>query len=133
LGDLFGEVLIPPAVVDELAAPRKRFPSLDAATIPGVKVVSPTNQQEVLKLRDALDPGECEAIVLAGELGADLLIDESAGRAEARRRGVRVIGVLALLIHAKQLGKVNAVMPLVEKLRDQFGFFVSPQLAQAIR
>ena len=40
-----------------------------------------------------LDPGESEAIALAEEVHADLvLMDEQAGRQEAVRRGLRVAG-----------------------------------------
>lgn len=130
---LFGEVLVPPAVVAELAAPRRNFPPLNAANIPGVRIQAPANLGEVLALRRTLDPGESEAIILALELGAQLLIDEAAGRAEARRLGVRPIGVLAVLVRAKQDGHIPAVLPLVERLRDQFGFFLSAPLIQAIR
>jgi predicted nucleic acid-binding protein len=84
-------------------------------------------------LRQKLDPGESEAIALALELGADLLIDEAAGRAEAQRLGIRPIGVLAVLVRGKQLGRIDKVMPLVERLRNEYGFFLSPELIRVIR
>lgn len=45
-----------------------------------------------------LDPGEREAILLASELGASLLLmDERDGSAVARSRGLTVIGTLSVL------------------------------------
>ena len=55
-----------------------------------------------------LDSGESEAIALAAEVHADvLLIDEQAGRREAVRRGLRVAGTLSILDDAEQAGLVN--------------------------
>jgi predicted nucleic acid-binding protein len=49
-------------------------------------------------LAAALDPGEAEAIALALELSADLiLLDERDGRSAAERAGLRVTGVLEVL------------------------------------
>src|SRR5262249_32605285 len=49
----------------------------------------------VTALADKLDRGEAEAITLAVELQADLLLmDERLGRAEAARFGLRFIGIL---------------------------------------
>jgi predicted nucleic acid-binding protein len=49
-------------------------------------------------ITDDLDPGERAAIALAETVQADLLlIDEAAGRAEAKRRYLRVTGRLGVL------------------------------------
>jgi predicted nucleic acid-binding protein len=55
-----------------------------------------------------LDPGESEAIELAVEVHADVvLMDEQAGRQEAVRRGLRVAGTLSVLDEAEQAGLVD--------------------------
>ena len=55
-----------------------------------------------------LDPGESEAIALAVEVDADiLLIDEQTGRQEAVRRGLKVAGTLSVLDEAEQAGLVT--------------------------
>lgn len=55
-----------------------------------------------------LDPGESEAIALATEVHADVvLIDEWGGRQEAVRRGLKVAGTLSVLDEAEQVGLVN--------------------------
>jgi predicted nucleic acid-binding protein len=69
-----------------------------------VEVLSPKSSPAL----GQLDPGESEAIALAAEVHADvLLIDEQAGRQEAVRRGLRVAGTLSILDEAEQAGVVN--------------------------
>ncbi len=75
-----------------------------------------------------LDPGEAEAIQLALDLHAELLlIDESAGRRVARRLLIPHTGVLGVLAAAKHRGLIPAVAPLSEKLRST-GFWISGDL-----
>ena len=133
LDALFGEVVVPPAVSDELAHPRPRFRPVLVSSLPFARVQAPSDQVDVANLRRSLGPGESEAIVLAAEIGAELLIDESAGRAEARRRGLRRVGVLGILVRAKQRGQLPIVLPLMERLRDELGFFVSAELYDEVR
>lgn len=84
LEKLFGDVLIPQAVFDELTV-NERF-RLEADEIRQKKfiVVKPVNNPEsasILKRAAGLDQGESEAIVLSDELKADLLLmDEAKGR-----------------------------------------------------
>lgn len=55
-----------------------------------------------------LDPGEREAIVLARERGAELLlIDDSEGRREAKRHNLRPLGTLGVLAQGARHGLVN--------------------------
>src|SRR5207249_747427 len=63
--------------------------------------------------------GEPEAIVLAQELPADLLIvDERQTREKARRLGIRVTGALGVLTEAKRQGLLPAAKPVIEDLRN---------------
>jgi predicted nucleic acid-binding protein len=56
-----------------------------------------------------LDPGEREAIQLAQEQHADLLlIDERRGRIEAKRRGLATTGALGVLLASAERGIVDA-------------------------
>src|SRR5438094_6903167 len=84
LSDLFETILIPPAVERELLLPRKRFRPITVNEIRGASVRAPSDAPFVRSLGGQLDPGEAEAIALARELDARLLIDERAGRAGAR-------------------------------------------------
>ncbi len=68
-----------------------------------------------------LDSGESEAIALAAEVHADvLLIDEQAGRQEAVRRGLRVAGTLSILDDAEQAGLVNFDDAVAELRKTSF-------------
>ena len=88
LHDLFGEVLIPPAVAAELEQPRSRFAAVPVDSLSFFRVQTPHNHPMLEELLSTLGPGEAEALTLAVEVHADaVLIDESSGRAAARRSG----------------------------------------------
>jgi predicted nucleic acid-binding protein len=83
----------------------------------------------VTVLQMELDVGEAEAIALAKELAADLLLmDGRRGRDIAARLGLRVIGLLGVLIEAKHRGMIPAVKPILDDLKAKAGFWVSQQL-----
>jgi predicted nucleic acid-binding protein len=68
-----------------------------------------------------LDLGESEAIALATEVHADLvLIDEQAGRQEAVRRGLRVAGTLSVLDEAAQAGLADFEQAVEELQKTSF-------------
>ena len=84
-------------------------------------------------LAAALDPGEAEAIALALELPADLiLLDERDGRSAAERAGLRVTGVLGVLLRAKDDGQIQLIKPEIVALRAQARFFLSARLQEKI-
>jgi predicted nucleic acid-binding protein len=97
LSRLFDSVLVPPAVRDELLRPRKRFRPVRLEDIPGAVLRTPSDTTRVAELLGRLQAGEAEAIALAAELGADLLIDEMAGRRIASEMGLRITGVVTFL------------------------------------
>lgn len=60
------------------------------------------NHVVVHALQSELDAGEAEAIALAVELQAELLlVDERRARVVATRLGLNVVGVLGVLVEAK--------------------------------
>ena len=88
---------------------------------------------ERLQRERGLAPGEANAIALAIELGADdLLVDERLGRREALELGLSVIGVLGILVTAKQRGLILMVQPVMDALIDVAGFRVSDRLYRRV-
>jgi uncharacterized protein len=71
--------------------------------------------------------------VLARELDAELLIDERAGRLVARRLGISDLGVIELLLRAKEVGMIPEVLPLIVRARDELNFFVPDAVIEHVR
>lgn len=122
----FGEVWIPPAVIEELRV-EEDLPgshTLREATETGwlrVKAVEVRNLVEILR-RD-LDKGEAEAIALALQIGADrILLDEREGRRIAKQLGLEVTGVLGILLRAKREGCLSSLQEAIVQLQEQAGF-----------
>lgn len=77
-----------------------------------------TGQTEVRLLMASLDQGEAEVLVLGKEMKADLiLLDEEKARKAAAIAGFEVMGLVGLLILAKNLGLIEQVGPYIEELR----------------
>lgn len=82
-----------------------------------IKRYSVRNQLLVNALRRDIDRGEAESIVLAIELEADLiLLDEKEGRHAAQRLGLKMVGVVGILLEAKKKSFVDSVRPHLDAL-----------------
>jgi predicted nucleic acid-binding protein len=117
LPELYQEVLIPPAVAMELQAkPDALSPEFDRLTR-SARVQAPENAAQVQALSVDLGMGEAEAIALSLEIpDAILIMDDAEGRRVARRLGLRVTGLLGILIEAKARRVIPAVNPLLDQL-----------------
>ena len=129
---LYGEVHVPDAVWREVFLEKDsgRRPPAPAWLIRHPLPARPQPATWIARL----DAGEIEAILLARQMPADLLlIDEIAGRRVARRLGLRVTGVIGVLIEAKRRGEIAWLAPHLHQLRLA-GFFLSDALeASALR
>lgn len=115
---LFAEIVIPPAVQGELAHPDAPAQVRDWIANPPEwltigKAPAGSEDQEIRRL----DPGEREAILLAGQIGTDLLLlDDWQARKLARQRGLPITGLIGVLAMAIEHGLVDAATA-VERLR----------------
>lgn len=122
LEELYQEVLIPGAVRLELIQTHPVLP-------PFLHCAQVLNLAEVQRLCMELDSGEAEAIVLAKERRADvLLMDEIEGRRVALRESVPFIGLLGVLVQAKQMGHVSSVRQVISELEAVAGFHLSSEI-----
>ncbi len=131
LSALFPRIVIPGAVASEL----DRGPSIVGTWRTAMGFVEPRTIEPtpLLGLLQAdLDPGEAEAIALAVQEKATLLIDEARGRALARRLAVNVIGSVGVCVLAKEQGLVATVRPLIEDLRVRGGLWLSDALLRDV-
>ena len=121
LHELFGKVVIPQAVFDELG---------DEGAPAEVRAWSQNHPHwvEVKQSRltadaalDILDPGEREAILLAQEISADLLlIDDRQARQVASEFGLAITGTVGVLDQAARAGLIDLKKTVAELRKTNF-------------
>lgn len=128
---LYSKVVVPKSVVAELAAGRAVGHDVpDVTTLPWAVVVSsPT--LALLALATDLGKGESEAIAIAHERNALLILDDALARRHANLIGVTLTGTLGVLLKAKSDGLIPNVSTLVGRL-TQLGFRLSAQTREAV-
>jgi len=136
---LYSHVLLPEAVWQEItrapvvSAAASLQAATDARDAGWLQVARAANRPLVTQIETMLDPGEAEAIALAVERPASLLlIDERDGRQVARTLGIPLTGTLGILLRAKTLGHVPAIKPLLTELVEQHHFRLHPSLVQRV-
>ncbi len=92
---LYTKVILPHAVLQELRHPHA--PTLVQRWVAELPEWVEVREGKLLPLETMLGPGEAEAIALACELHAMVLLDERAGRSEAKRLGLQVAGTVGVL------------------------------------
>jgi predicted nucleic acid-binding protein len=129
---LYGQVIIPVTVAAELktlVAFGYDISFLDDQATYAIR------QATDLKLIQSLtiypDAGEAEAIALARELKADLLlIDEKPGKQFAEAGHIACKGVVGVLIEAKLKGYIPMIKPLLDDLVNNLKFRLSDKIYQ---
>ncbi|MFN0169964.1 MAG: DUF3368 domain-containing protein [Bryobacteraceae bacterium] len=131
---LYRRVTIPFEVWRELQADASP-PALAAwlGTRPNwLDVRSPSGGAATGPASERLDLGERQAIQLAIEMHADvLLIDDRDGRAVAIELGLPVVGTLGVLERASLLGLLPDLPSALARLEDS-GFYLSARLRDAV-
>lgn len=83
-------------------------------------------RQRLLEMQ--IDKGESSAIALALETpDSTIILDDYKARKVANQLGLIFTGTLGVIIHAKLLGKIESIIPLLEKIKET-DFRISPEL-----
>ena len=134
LRGLFGQVLVTEQIRDE---------ALPAGDYPGKTIIAKAFDTGWLTcpgpfetswqpINPCLDAGERSAIAAAVQMpGCLLIIDDRAGRAEARFHQVAIIGTAAVIGLAKLQGLIPVARPVLERLQPA-GYFIHPQIIETV-
>jgi hypothetical protein len=121
---LFGEVVVPEAVNLELLRSHPKLPDW-------LQVRALREPKQARLYEATVDRGEAEAIALAQELLAELvLMDERKGRRLAREQGVQVMGLLGVVLLAKRRGLIVSARSLLQQLERDAGIYLSEDLRE---
>jgi uncharacterized protein len=116
LQKLYNQINIPKAVYKEIEAGKSKAYYKDLSKIDWINIIEIENKQAIKYFLD-LDEGEAEAIILANELNADLIIlDEKLGRFHAKHANLKVTGTIGVLIKAKSEKLIKNLKPLLDEL-----------------
>jgi hypothetical protein len=128
LPELFENVTIPQGVWDELLAFHSRLPN-------SILLRGMGRADRRLPETASLGRGEAEAITLAKEINADLLLtDDLKARSIATSLNIKCTGLLGLLIRAKQRGQISSVREAMGRLEARGGLYLSDAVkAEALR
>jgi len=132
----FTTVTIPKGVLKELRIGENLPGSqniLDALDVKWMQVKEVQDSATLRILKRELDAGESEAIALALEIKAQrVLLDESEARRIAKDLGLKVTGVLGILLRAYRQKQIPSFRAEMENLREKAGFFISDHLFEDI-
>jgi len=129
LEQIYQQIVIPQAVHDEVVQGASKPGTTTILTRSWLDIRTVQNTAQVAQLQHNLHPGEAEAIVLAIEMQASvLLMDEQRGRQIAINLGIPVTGVIGTLIAAKQYGFIPLVKPVLDDMIRQSGFRINHRL-----
>ena len=132
LQQLFGQVLIPEAVYQEVVHNTKNRQQSEAVAHCDFIQVHPIPQQP-FPFSHKLDRGEVEAIILASTLKADyLLLDDKRAQKEAKLQGITFIPIFAVLLKAAQKGIISDFDAVLTTLQQK-NIFLSRDLNLAAK
>ena len=131
LQELYNEIIIPKAVYLEIENGKHKEYYQDLSKLSWIRIKKIQNKLSLKYFLD-LDAGEAEAIILATEIGADLIIiDERLGRFHAKHAELKVTGTIGILLKAKNIGIIKYIKPLLIELTEK-DVWISKQLINEI-
>ena len=109
LQKLYGKIVVPEAVVNELEAGRSQGEDVPTITSRDWIEVRPVLVPRMLELTTDFGPGEVEVLALAlQEMGSLIIVDDRLAREVARLRNLRLTGTAGVLLKAKHQGYILA-------------------------
>lgn len=125
LHSIFGEVIIPHAVYQEVfAIEKKKAPAF-------IKVVKLKNREVFNTLFLQLGAGESEVIALALEKKTDkVAIDDKLARRTAEKLGLKIIGTVGILLLAKEKKLVPTVKGMLDAMMKKISFRLSDAVVE---
>jgi len=134
LKKLFNSIIIPQAVYNEIVLKGSGKPGAkDVDESVWVQVAVVYDVDNVEKLTSIIHQGEAEAIQLAREMDADLIIlDDLSARRIAKSKGLNVVGTLAILRQSKEKSLIPALKPILDELKA-IGFRMGDEYSRILR
>ncbi|QDA30704.1 DUF3368 domain-containing protein [Thermococcus indicus] len=125
---LFEEALVPEGVLDEIMAKEDKV-SLEVSNLINMKALEVREPKKgLIPNYSGLHRGELEAIALAKEMNAIVVLDDLKARKAARLEGLRVTGTLGILKVLRDGGLIeDNPKELLNKL-NHVGFRIRPEL-----
>lgn len=132
LGELFSEVWVPGAVVEELREGRERgYVVPDPSDYAWLEVVEPRSVPSEWLTLD-LGVGELATMALALEnRGRVVLLDDALARRIAPAAGLEVWGTLRVMLEAKLQSLTDRIEPLVDQLKAA-GMWISADVRRRV-
>ena len=129
LEDLFRQIVVPEKVFEECThSDRHQDEAALIKNAEWIVVESISNTRVFNLLHSDVDAGEAEALVLALESNAELiLLDDQEARFKARRMGLPITGTVGVLLLAKKKGLIESFSESIHQLQSK-GFWISPTL-----
>ena len=127
LKNLYGEIIIPRAVFDEVTIKSDAIKNLS-----WIKILEVQDKSNRKIYQAKLHDGEVEVMMLAKEISADLLIiDDNAAKKFAKFLGFQVTGTLGILLKAKSEKIISEVKPILEKMQAE-NFYISDEIIKLV-
>jgi hypothetical protein len=130
LHELYRTIIIPTGVYKEMTELGYPVPgTIEVQTLSWIEKKELKDRCLFNDLHKKLHRGESETIALAVSLNADrVIIGENPGRKKAISLGLNVIGILGILLIAKQRELITTIQPLMDDLRTKAGFRINQKL-----
>jgi predicted nucleic acid-binding protein len=131
LRKMYGEILIPEAVYRELSAKPESICKVAVDNSRDwILVKEIQNQMAKSMYKTQLHEGEVEVMILAKEIGADIvIIDDANAKKHAKYLELPVTGTLGVLIKAKQNGYIDELKPILNRMIEN-GIYISQDLVE---